>query len=133
MLITDINIYKLIFIGLITGIVASFVGGGTEIMIVPLLIYLNVITNYKEAVGTSLASLLLPIGSIAVYFYYNQKCNGKSCVNWKYALIISLFFLIGTFASYYTSKMNTKKFKLIYGILIIILGFIIVISDLYNF
>ena len=57
----DENLYKLIFIGTITGIVASFVGGGAEILIVPLLIYLKVIEDYKQAIGTSLASLLLPI------------------------------------------------------------------------
>ena len=65
----DKNIYKLIFIGLITGMVASVVGGGAEILIVPLLIYLKIFTDHKKAIGTSLASLLLPIGIIAVYFY----------------------------------------------------------------
>lgn len=129
-MITDINIYKLIFIGIITGALASFVGGGTEILIVPLLIYLKVVDNYKEAVGTSLASLLLPIGAVAVYFYYKQSCNGKSCVNWKYALILSLFFIIGTFTSYYSSKINTSSFKLIYGVLIVFLGIMIIISDI---
>lgn len=132
-MIIDTNIYKLIFIGVTTGALASFVGGGTEILIVPLLIFLKVVDNYKEAVGTSLASLLLPIGSVAVYFYYKQNCNGKSCVNWKYALILSLFFMIGTFASYYSSRINTGSLKLIYGISIILLGILIIISDIYNF
>ena len=132
-MIIDTNIYKLIFIGVITGALASFVGGGTEILIVPLLIFLNVISNYKEAVGTSLAALLLPIGSVAVYFYYKQSCNGKSCVNWTYALILSLCFMIGTFASYYSSRINTRSLKLIYGISIILLGILIIVSDIYNF
>jgi len=130
MIFKDKNIFKLIFIGLISGATASFVGGGTEILIVPLLIFLNVINNYKEAVGTSLASLLLPIGSVAVYFYYNQKCNGRSCVNWRYALIISLFFIIGTFTSYFSSRIDTKKIKLIYGIIVMLLGLTIVLSDI---
>ena len=33
----DLTIYKLLFIGGLTGVVASFVGGGAEILIVPLL------------------------------------------------------------------------------------------------
>lgn len=132
-MLTISNIIKLIFIGFTSGALASFVGGGTEILIVPLLIFLKVIDNYKEAVGTSLASLLLPIGSVAVYFYYKEKCNGRSCVNWKYALIISFCFMLGTFASYYSSKINTKSLKLIYGISIIFLGILIIISDIYNF
>ena len=39
----DENFYKLIFIGSLTGATASFVGGGAEILIVPLLVYMNVI------------------------------------------------------------------------------------------
>ena len=62
----DEHFYKLIFIGSLTGATASFVGGGAEILIVPLLVYMNVISNYKDAIATSLASLLLPIGIIAV-------------------------------------------------------------------
>ena len=49
------NYFKVAFIGIITGALASFIGGGTEIIIVPLLIYLNVVNDYKEAVATSLA------------------------------------------------------------------------------
>jgi uncharacterized membrane protein YfcA len=130
MIFKDKNIFKLIFIGLIAGIIASFVGGGTGILIVPLLIFLNVMNNYKEAVGTSLLALSLPITSVAVYFYYNQKCNGRSCVNWRYALIISLFFIIGTLASCFTSRIDTKNIKLIYGIMIMFLGLTIVLSDI---
>ena len=50
------NILKLGFIGIITGVVASFIGGGAEILIVPLLIYMGVLADYKTAIGTSLAS-----------------------------------------------------------------------------
>ena len=107
----DNNIYKLSFIGLITGIVASFVGGGAEILIVPLLVYLNVISDYKEAIGTSLASLLLPIGIVAVYFYNKQNCD-KQCIKWNYALTISLFFVLGTFASYFSSSLDSKLLKI---------------------
>ena len=65
-------ILKLIFIGVLTGIVASFVGGGAEILIVPLLIYFGIFKDYKTVAGTSLASLLLPIG-ITVYFYSKEN------------------------------------------------------------
>ena len=109
----DKNIYKVIFIGLITGMVASIVGGGAEILIVPLLIYLKVFDDYKTAIATSLASLLLPIGIVAVYFFSKKKCNNKSCVRWNYALLISLFFVIGTSISYFTSNMQTKHLKLL--------------------
>lgn len=127
----DHNIFKLMLIGIITGIVASFVGGGAEILIVPMLVYFKVISDYKVAIGTSLASLLLPIGIVAVYFFAREICNGssKKCIKWNYALTISFFFVIGTFASYFTSKIDTRIFKSIFGIITILLGCFILFDN----
>tara|TARA_B100002019_G_C20765665_1_gene355150 strand:- start:89 stop:469 length:381 start_codon:yes stop_codon:yes gene_type:complete len=121
---------KVSIIGLVTGIVASFVGGGAEILIVPLLIYLNVLSDYKEAIATSLASLLLPIGIVAVYFYSTQNCT-KKCIHWNYAFIISLFFVLGTFASYYSSSLDSKQLKIIFAGLMILLGSLILYEEIY--
>jgi len=121
---------KVSIIGLVTGIVASFVGGGAEILIVPLLIYLNVLSDYKEAIATSLASLLLPIGIVAVYFYSTQNCT-KKCIHWNYALTISLFFILGTFASYYSSSLDSKQLKIIFAGLMILLGSLILYEEIY--
>ena len=38
-----------------------------------LLIFFGIFKDYKTAVGTSLASLLLPIGIVAVYFYSKEN------------------------------------------------------------
>jgi len=121
---------KVTIIGLVTGVVASFVGGGAEILIVPLLIYLNVLSDYKEAIATSLASLLLPIGIVAVYFYSTQNCT-KKCIHWNYALTISLFFVLGTFASYYSSSLDSKQLKIIFAGLMILLGSLILYEEIY--
>ena len=129
--IVDHNIFKLMVIGTLTGVVASFVGGGAEILIVPMLIYFNVLSDYKVAIGTSLASLLLPIGIVAVYFFAREICSStaKKCIKWNYALTISFFFVIGTFASYFTSKIDTAIFKSIFGIITVILGFFILFDN----
>ena len=129
MKIIDDNFFKVAIIGIFTGIVASFVGGGAEILIVPLLIYLNVLSDYKEAIATSLASLLLPIGIVAVYFYNKQNCT-KKCIHWNYALTISLFFVLGTFASYYSSSLDSKMLKIIFAGLMIILGSLMLYEEL---
>lgn len=121
----DDNFWKLGLVGLLTGILASFIGGGAEILIVPLLVWLNVFTHYKIAIGTSLASLLLPIGIFAVIAYMNHKCKDESCVNWPYALIISFFFTIGTIASFYSVKFDTYILKKIYAVILVIFGTII--------
>lgn len=122
--IVDKNFYKLSFIGIITGMTASIVGGGAEILIVPLLIYLDIFEDHKKAIATSLASLLLPIGIVAVYFYSKQECVEKKCINWVYAFIISFFFILGSSVSYFTSKLDTKYLKNLFGILTIFLGFV---------
>lgn len=126
----DPNYSKVAFIGLLTGSVASFVGGGAELLIAPLLLWFNVFSDYKTAVGTSLASLLLPIGIVAVYFYSKVKCNTKteSCVHWKYALIISLFFVVGTFMSYYSVQLDNHIFKQSFAVLMIVLGVILLLE-----
>lgn len=128
----DENLYKLIFIGLTTGVTASFVGGGAEILIVPLLIYLNVINDYKQAIGTSLASLLLPIGIVAVYFYNKQNCGKNKCILWEYAMVISFSFILGTFASYYTSNLDNKILKVMFALIMIVLGVIIFFEEMNN-
>jgi uncharacterized membrane protein YfcA len=120
----DKNTHKLAFIGILTGIVASIVGGGAEILIVPLLIYLKVFEDYKTAIGTSLASLLLPIGIVAVYFYGKHKCGNESCVKWTYAFIISICFVIGSFASYFTSQLEAKYLKRGFATLLIVFGIV---------
>ena len=127
----DHNIFKLMLIGITTGIIASFVGGGAEILIVPMLVYLKVISDYKVAIGTSLASLLLPIGIVAVYFFAREICSGnsKQCIKWNYAMTISFFFVIGTFASYFTSSIDTRIFKSIFGIVTILLGGLILFDN----
>lgn len=123
----DENAWKLVLIGLLSGILASFFGGGAEILIVPMLVLLNVFDNYKSAIGTSLASLLLPIGIFAVYFYMQADCNNESCVNWKYAILIAISFTIGTLASYFTVKLNTIILKLVFAIILICFGIFLLI------
>ncbi len=125
--IIDKNFYKLGFIGIITGMIASVVGGGAEILIVPLFIYLGIFKDHKKAIATSLASLLLPIGIVAVYFYSKQNCLEEKCINWIYALIISLFFIIGTSITYFTSKLDSTYLKKLFGLLTIFLGFVMLI------
>ena len=86
-----------------------------NIYFIILLIYTGVFNNYKIAIGTSLASLLLPIGIFAVIFYNRIKCGKERCINWKYAFILSIFFTIGTLASYFSVKLNSNIYKLIFA------------------
>ncbi|MBP1666059.1 MAG: Sulfite exporter TauE/SafE, partial [Bacteroidetes bacterium] len=73
----------LIVIGLITGAVGGMLGIGGALILIPALVYFMGFSQH-EAIGTSLAVMLPPIGLFAAYNYYKA---GQ--VNIKYALIIA--------------------------------------------
>jgi len=89
----------LIVIGLITGAVGGMLGIGGALILIPALVYFMGFSQH-EAIGTSLAVMLPPIGLFAAYNYYKA---GQ--VNIKYALIIAVAFMIG---SYFTSRLALK-------------------------
>jgi len=119
-----IEYVKLTIIGLISGLLAGIVGGGSDAVIVPALVGMGVMSSYKTAVGTSLATLLPPVGIFAVWNYYK-----KGDVNIWYSLWLALMFTIG---SYLMSKIGIKINKTItrriYGIFLIGLGIFILLD-----
>jgi uncharacterized membrane protein YfcA len=65
------TILILILIGVFAGMLSGLVGVGGGIVIVPALVYLLAFSQ-KQAQGTSLAILMLPIGILAVMNYYKD-------------------------------------------------------------
>ena len=123
-----LNYGKLTGIGLIAGLLAGIVGGGSDALIAPALVFLSVVKNYKTAVGISLASLIPPVGVFAVYEYYK---NGN--VNIWYALYIAIMFTIGSFImSKIGVKINKNITRRIYAIFLIGLGIFIFVDSIYN-
>ena len=79
----------LLLMGVAAGTLSGLLGiGGATIMIPALLIIFK--TSQHMAQGTSIAALLLPVGALALVKYW-QAGN----VNWKFALLMALGFLIG--------------------------------------
>jgi uncharacterized protein len=78
-------------IGLLAGILSGLVGVGGGIIIVPALVFFLGFTQ-KEAQGTSLGLLLLPIGILAVLNYYQ-----KGLIDVKVVGIMALTFTLGGF------------------------------------
>ena len=113
----------LVLIGSISGFIGGMLGGGSDVLIVPMLLYFGIITNIKTAIGTSLAALLPPIGIFAVYRFYKNKYINKNSI--YSAFYIAICF---TIASYYSSKVAVKEtqnlLKKLYGIFLIIIGII---------
>lgn len=110
--------YEIIILCLI-GILAGFVGGalgvGGGIIIVPALIFIFGFSQHY-AQGTSLAVLLFPIGILAVLNYTKE-----GYVNYKYALVLILTFVIGSYlGSVLSINLPDKTLKRIFGVLMMV-------------
>jgi len=79
----------LIVIGLVAGTLSGLIGIGGAIIIIPSLVFLLGMDQYS-AQGTSLATMLLPIGLLAALNYYKA---GE--LNIKYAMVIAVAFFVG--------------------------------------
>ena len=107
----------LIAIGLTAGILSGLFGIGGGIIIIPALIYILGYSQHK-ATGTSLAVLLPPIG-IAAFIEYYRNNN----VDLKSAMIIAAFAIIGGWiGAVYANRLSGPVLRLLFSILIIVLG-----------
>ena len=107
----------LIVIGIITWVMAGMLGIGGAIIMIPALVFFMGISQ-QTAQGTSLAVMLPPIGIIAAYNYYKE---GQ--VNIKFAIILALFFLIGSyFGSKLALNLSQPVLKKIFGILLLLVA-----------
>tara|TARA_B100000686_G_scaffold283222_1_gene306041 strand:+ start:61 stop:489 length:429 start_codon:yes stop_codon:yes gene_type:complete len=127
--------WKLTLIGGGAGALGGLVGGGGDALIVPLLTLTKVVESYKLAIGTSLATLLPPVGIFAVLEYWRTKCKGNtkkkvSCVNWGYAMFLALMFTLGSWVvSHYAVDLEAHTLRMIYGGFLILLGGVIVLDE----
>lgn len=107
----------LVLIGLAGGFFSGIFGIGGGIIVVPALVYIMGMMQ-TTAQGTTLTMMLAPIGILAVINYYKA-----GYVNIKYAIILMLFFVIG---SYFGSKLAVhipdKILKQAFGVLMLLVG-----------
>lgn len=87
------EVFILLILGLVAGLMSGFLGIGGGIIIIPALVY---ILGYSQqnAQGTSLGLLLPPIGLLAVLNYHKA-----GFVNIKAAAIMCVTFIIGSYIS----------------------------------
>lgn len=81
----------LLAIGLVAGVAAGMFGIGGGLIIVPALIFLLKIREL-EAIGTSLAALIPPVGLLGAFEYYR---NGY--INVRFAALIAVGIFIGAY------------------------------------
>ena len=115
---STITLLFLILIGLAAGLLSGFIGVGGGIIIIPLLMRLLGMTQH-QAQGTSIAVMLPPIGILAAWNYHKA-----GFVDWKYALIISVAFIVGGYlSSKWAVNVDAKTLKKVFGIMLLFGGF----------
>ncbi len=110
-------IVSLIVIGLLGGMLSGLFGIGGGVIMVPLMVFLLSFTQH-QAQGTSLAVLSFPVAFVAAYNYYN---SGDNVVDWKFAAIIAVSFIVGGFfGSKLAITINQTMLKKIFSIVLLI-------------
>lgn len=113
---TPITILILVCIGLAAGMLSGLIGIGGGIIIVPMLLFVGL--TQQQAQGTSLAVMLPPVAFLAVLNYHKA-----GYIDWKYAIIISVFFVVGSyFGSKIAINVDQRTLKKIFGLVLLIIA-----------
>lgn len=107
----------LVLIGILSGFLSGMMGVGGGVIMVPLMVFLLGFTQH-EAQGTSLAVLAVPVTFLAAYNYHTEEG-----LNWKYALVIAISFVIGGYiGSKLAVNISEILLKRIFGVIMLIVS-----------
>jgi len=93
-----------IILGLVSGVIGGAFGLGGSFIMMPGVLLLNIIPDYKTAVGTILFSLLPPVSILAVIEYYKRKQ-----VDIKVGMILFVTYMIAAYFGAFINKAYSKK------------------------
>lgn len=114
---TTATILLLLIVGLVAGVLSGLVGVGGGIIMVPAMVLFLGFTQ-KQAQGTSLGIMLLPVGILAVVQYYKQ-----GYINFNYVFIISAAFVVGGFlGSKLALNLSDDKMKKVFAIVLMLVS-----------
>ena len=117
MLMSTATFILLILVGLAAGFLSGLIGIGGGVIIVPALVVFLGFTQ-KQAQGTSLGILLLPVGILAVLQYYKQ-----GYLNIQYVLLVSVAFIAGGFlGSKLALSLSDEKVKKIFAVILMLIA-----------
>lgn len=116
----------LIIIGLVAGFISGLIGIGGGVFIVPALVMLLGYSQ-KAAQGTSLGILLLPVGILAVYKYYQHGYINPGSV-----LIMAGAFLVGSLlGSQLAMNWSDQLVKKAFAIILLLIALKMLVLDDY--
>ena len=116
----------LILIGLVAGFISGLIGIGGGVFIVPALVMLLGYSQ-KAAQGTSLGILLLPVGILAVYKYYQHGYLNPGSV-----FVMAGAFLVGSLlGSQLAMNWSEQLVKKAFAIILLIISLKMLVFDDY--
>lgn len=109
----------LMVVGLLAGLFSGMFGVGGGVVMVPLMVFALGYTQH-QAQGTSLAVLAIPVTFLAAYTYHT---TGEEPINFKYALVIAVCFVLGGFfGTKIAININENVLKKIFSVLLILVA-----------
>ena len=104
-------------LGLAAGVLSGMLGIGGAILMIPVLVYAFKFSQH-QAQGTSLATLLLPIGLLAAWRYY-----AAGYVNVRAALVMAVFFFFGgLLGAVLAEKVSGVWLQRIFGVFLLLVA-----------
>lgn len=109
-------------VGVIGGSMAVYTGVGVSLM-VPLVLFFDIIKDYKTAVGTMFLAVFAPISSIPAYNFYK---SGNLDI--EVGISIALGYFVGSYvtSTYFLDSVKREVLYLLFGLLSLMMGFIFV-------
>ncbi|HCY42507.1 MAG TPA: permease [Prolixibacteraceae bacterium] len=120
---TVTQLLLLAIIGLMAGVFSGTFGVGGAIIVIPSLVFFLGLSQH-QAQGTSLAFMIPPVTLMAAL---NYSKNGY--VNWKFAIVLAIMFVVGTyFGSMLSVSIPEKILKKMFGGLLLLVALKIIFS-----
>jgi uncharacterized membrane protein YfcA len=114
----NIDILLTIFLGCIAGLSGGALGqSGAEVML-PGLLILNIVPDFKTAAGTVLLAIIPPISLLAVLEYYKR---GQVRV-WTSVILFITYFFAALGGAYLTKTISNKTLEYITGFYFLIIS-----------
>jgi uncharacterized protein len=107
----------LILIGLVAGLLGGLLGIGGAVVIIPALVFFLGYSQY-EAQGTTLLMLVMPVSSLAAWYYYKS-----GYVDIPAALVLGVMFLVGSyFGARVATHVPVEILKKFFAIILIVIA-----------
>ena len=114
----DTTILLTIFLGIFAGVFGGALGQSGAETLMPGLLILGIVPNFKVATGTVLLTILPPLSLLAIYQYYKR---GQIAIQTSLILMVSYFFA-AYFGAYITKDVDSATLEMVSGFYFIIIG-----------